>query len=176
MCEARCLVTWVTDVVRAERPRLVAIARREGLSAADALDAAQDAVVTFLGRPELPALVGRDAEGARLLTAIARNAARNARRRHHRARPHDGEPDAIAADAADAASGLARAEAQLALRACVASLGAGQERVVMLRLLDELSGDEVAQALGTTPGNVAVMLHRARARLQACLREADAAP
>ncbi len=175
MCEPSCLVAWVTRLVRAERPRLVAIARREGLSRADALDAVQEAVLIFLGRTEPSALVDRGPEAARLLAVITRNAARNARRRHHRARPHDAEVE-VADAGADAAAALAQAEARIAVSACVAQLGAGQQRVVIMRLLDEISGDDVAAALGTTPGNVAVMLHRARARLQACLRDADVAP
>jgi len=56
MCEPSCLVAWVTRLVRAERPRLVAIARREGLPDADALDAVQEAVLTFLGRDQASAL------------------------------------------------------------------------------------------------------------------------
>jgi RNA polymerase sigma-70 factor (ECF subfamily) len=59
---------------------------------------------------------------------------------------------------------------------CVSELGEGAQRIVMLRLLDELSGDEVAAELGTTPGNVAVMLHRAREKLRACLVALDATP
>ena len=77
------------------------------------------------------------------------------------------------AEDGDAAELLARAEARVAVSACVAELGPAARAVVMLRLLDEASGDAAAAELGTTPGNVAVMLHRARARLRACLAEAD---
>ncbi|HUJ61454.1 MAG TPA: sigma-70 family RNA polymerase sigma factor [Kofleriaceae bacterium] len=174
-CEHACFVAWVTRLVRAERPALVAIARGEGLADAEALDAVQDGLVTFLGLPEASALVDRDPDGARLLAAVVRNAARNARRRHHRARPHDGDPEALAAHD-DAAARVAAAEQRLAMSACVAQLGAGAQRVVMMRLLDELSGEEVAAELGTTVGNVAVMLHRARERLRACLAAAEVTP
>src|SRR5262245_18804851 len=100
-CEHACFVGWVTRLVRAERPHLVAAARAEGLADADALDAVQDGLITFLGLPAAAAIVDRasatlrvaarpgeagafdrDREGARLLATVVRNAARNARRRH----------------------------------------------------------------------------------------------
>jgi RNA polymerase sigma factor (sigma-70 family) len=179
MCDASCapdspcFVGWVTRLVRAHRPRLVAVARAEGLDAAAAPDAVQEGLLTFLGLPQAVAAAGRDDDGARLLTAVVRNAARNLRRRHHRARPHDGDADLVPAEDGDAAELLARAEARVAVSACVAELGPAARAVVMLRLLDEASGDAAAAELGTTPGNVAVMLHRARARLRACLAAAD---
>jgi len=171
-CEHACFVAWVTRVVRAERPRLVATARAEGLGDAEALDAVQDALITFLGLPAAAELVDHDRDGARLLTSVVRNAARNARRPHHRARPHDDSLEALPADD-DTLARIARAEERLAMNTCVAELGEGAQRVVMLRLLDELSGDEVAAALGTTTGNVAVMLHRAKDKLRACLARAE---
>ena len=172
-CQKACFVSWVTRLVRAERPRLVATARAEGLGDAEALDAVQDGLITFLGLPEAGELVERDVDGARLLATVVRNAARNARRRHHRARPHDGDADALASDA-DTLARIARAEDQLALSACVAELAESARRVVILRLLDELSGDEVAAELGTTTGNVAVMLHRAKEKLRACMLRGEA--
>ncbi|SRR5258706_2040745 len=172
-CEKACFVSWVTRLVRAERPRLVAAARAEGLGDAEALDAVQDGLITFLGLPDAGELVERDRDGARLLTTVVRNAARNSRRRHHRAKPHDGDADSLPADD-DTLARVARAEDQLAASTCVAELGETARRVVMMRLLDELSGDEVAEELGTTPGNVAVMLHRAKEKLRACLLRAEA--
>jgi len=173
-CQKACFVSWVTRLVRTERPRLVATARAEGLGDAEALDAVQDGLITFLGLPEAGELVERDADGARLLGAVVRNAARNARRRHHRARPHDGDADALPTDDADTLARIARAEDQLAMSACVAELAESARRVVILRLLDELSGDEVAAELGTTTGNVAVMLHRAKEKLRACMLRGEA--
>ncbi|MEZ4365188.1 MAG: sigma factor-like helix-turn-helix DNA-binding protein [Kofleriaceae bacterium] len=60
------------------------------------------------------------------------------------------------------------------LAGCVAQLGATQQHIVRLRLLEELSGDEAALALGLRPGHVAVLLHRARAQLSRCLADAVA--
>jgi RNA polymerase sigma-70 factor (ECF subfamily) len=36
-------------------------------------------------------------------------------------------------------------------------------------MLEEQPGDDVARALGITPGHVAVLLHRAKATLRACM-------
>jgi RNA polymerase sigma-70 factor (ECF subfamily) len=38
-------------------------------------------------------------------------------------------------------------------------------------VLEELSGDDAARELGVTPGHVAVLLHRARKQLEACMLE-----
>jgi len=168
-----CFVGWVTKLVRAERPRLVAAARNEGLGDAEALDAVQEALVTFLGLPEASTLIEHDQDGARLLIAVVRNAARNARRRHHRSKPHDGDVETLMDGGDDQVAMLSRAEERLAMSTCVAALGPGQQRVVIMRLLDEISGEEVAAQLGTTPGNVAVMLHRAKEKLRACLVDAQ---
>ena len=170
-----CCADWVSVLARDHAGRLAAIARREGVSATDALDVVQDAFHTLISRPDSDSLRDKPDDAARVLSTIVRNAARNLRRRHHRARPHDGEVDALAAPD-DTLAAIARAEDRLAMSACVAELGDGAQRVVMMRLLDELSGDEVAAQLGTTPGNVAVMLHRARERLRACLASADVTP
>jgi RNA polymerase sigma-70 factor (ECF subfamily) len=51
----------------------------------------------------------------------------------------------------------------------MAKLADGHRHVVTLRVLEELSGDEVARELGLTPGHIAVLLHRARAALAACM-------
>lgn len=41
-------ISWITRLVREHRGELVGIARREGLTGTDALDAAQAAFITFL--------------------------------------------------------------------------------------------------------------------------------
>ena len=99
-----------------------------------------------------------------------RNIARNARRLHHRARPHRAideiEPsgDALSGEAL-----VARAEEHVRLRACVDRLCGTQKAVVTLRLLEEQRGEDVAAALGITRGHVDVLLHRAKASLRECL-------
>jgi len=165
-----CSGDWIAGLARDHAGRLAAIARREGVGPIDALDVVQDAFHTLLARPEAATLRGRPAEAARLLAAIVRNAARNLRRRHHRARPHvelEHEPVTAGDPPADAAIDRARELVQLG--GCLAELGDIHRRVITLRVLEELSGDEAARALGLSPGYVAVLLHRARKQLERCM-------
>jgi RNA polymerase sigma-70 factor (ECF subfamily) len=57
------------------------------------------------------------------------------------------------------------------LRAALAALPARQRIVVTLHDVEGMSTEEVGEALGLTANNVRVLLHRARARLQAGLAE-----
>jgi RNA polymerase sigma-70 factor (ECF subfamily) len=161
-------------VVRQQRVELTRLARREGLGAEDAIDCVHDAFCTFLRLAlggELPADVARrDA----LLAGIVVNTARNKRRRHHLARPHR------AIDAIDPGDGgpstetlVAHAEECVRLRSCVDRLCETQRTVVMMRLLEERPGEDVAAALGITRGHVDVLLHRAKASLLVCMTEGD---
>jgi RNA polymerase sigma-70 factor (ECF subfamily) len=164
---------WVTRLVHEHRGALVGVARREGLGAEDAFDAAQEAFATFLVLPRARELAGGEDAGPTLV-ALVRNVARNARRLHAVARPHDSDGAAVEAlaDGAPAADArLAAAEERGRLERCVARLADVQRAVVTLRMLDERPGDDVARALGLQPGHVAVLLHRAKASLRACLTE-----
>ena len=162
--ESCCCADWVAGLARAHAGQLAAIARREGASAADALDVVQDALQLLLARDDLRA----DADAAaHVLAAIVRNRARNLRRRHHNARPH--EDVELASDAPSPADALDRAESAAQFAGCMAQLGDAHRHVVTLRVLEELSSDEAAEALGVTPGHVAVLLHRARKQLAACM-------
>jgi RNA polymerase sigma-70 factor, ECF subfamily len=165
-----CCSDWVTRLARNHASRLAAIARREGVGAAEALDVVQDAFGILLARPDAADLRTRpDEDGARVLATIVRNAARNLRRRHHNARPHveldeavllgDERPDAM----------LERRREGIQLASCMTELGEAHRHVITLRVLEELSGDEAAAALGVTPGHVAVLLHRARKQLADCM-------
>jgi RNA polymerase sigma-70 factor (ECF subfamily) len=167
-----CCADWVASLARDHASRLAAIARREGVDAIEALDVVQDAFHTFLQRPEAETLRDRPQDAARLLAAIVRNAARNARRRHHHARPHVelGET-ALTAEQPAPDVALDHAETAALLAGCMASLGDVHRHVITLRVLEELSGEEAARALGVTPGHVAVLLHRARKQLEACMQQ-----
>ena len=158
-----CCSTWVGQLARDNARRLVAIARSEGLAASDALDAVQDAFHTLLTRPDLRE---QPAEAARVLAAITRNAARNLRRRHHRAKPHE-DVELASDDRPDDA--LSRKETTAQLAGCMAKLGDVHRHVITLRVLEELSGQEAAAALGVTPNHVGVLLHRARKELEQCM-------
>ena len=61
------------------------------------------------------------------------------------------------------------AEAHVQLTGCLLTLQELPRAVVTARLLDERTGDDVARELSLTPGHVAVLLHRARKRLESCM-------
>lgn len=162
----------LTDLIRERRGAFVRVARREGLSPEDAVECTQEALSTFLqvlqrgGAPE-----DRD-EWTPYVNTIVKNAARNRRRRHHVALRHE-SIDAIdpAADGTSPEALLAEAEEHVRLRACVERLCGTQKSVVLLRLLEERAGEDVAGVLGITRGYVDVLLHRARASLRDCMLE-----
>jgi RNA polymerase sigma-70 factor (ECF subfamily) len=162
---------WVSDLARQHTRALSGIARAEGLSLDDALDAVQEAFQTFLNLPEARTLVGREQDSRRLLSTIVRNVARNMRRRAFRRLPHDGLSDRseIADDVPGVDELLARAEDELRLMGCVSKLSDIHQRVVRLRMLEELSGDDVARELGLRPDHVATLLYRAKKELFRCV-------
>jgi RNA polymerase sigma-70 factor, ECF subfamily len=165
-----CCGDWIAGLARDHAGRLAAIARREGASPTDALDVVQDALFALLARPDVDRLRDHPDDAARLLGAIARNAARNLRRRHHRARPHvelDAAALAVDEPAPDVAVAHRRATAQLA--GCMRRLGDLHRHVITLRVLEELSGPQAAEALGVTANHVGVLLHRARKELERCM-------
>jgi RNA polymerase sigma-70 factor (ECF subfamily) len=171
--EQCCCGDWIAGLARDHAGRLAAIARREGVSASDALDLVQDAFHMLLGRPDIAALRTRRGDAARLLSVIVRNAARNLRRRHHHARPHvDLEAEAIAAGEPLPDDALDQAATVVQLAGCLSQLGDVHRQIVTLRVLEELSGEEAARALGLTPNHVAVLLHRARKELERCMQAA----
>jgi RNA polymerase sigma-70 factor (ECF subfamily) len=195
--------TRLDAMVHGNRALLARVARSEGLAGEDVFDAVQEAFSAFLTRVRPRAApVGTDAaeggtvgsEGApggggetdaapvvassdaerRTLVALTRNIARNRRRLHATARPHDGDDATLAAlPAGDDVpeDQLLRAEQHARLACCVGRLADIQRAVVTLRMLDELPGRDVARQLGVTPGHVAVLLHRAKSALATCLSE-----
>jgi RNA polymerase sigma-70 factor (ECF subfamily) len=155
-------------LVDAHRALLARVARAEGMVGEDVFDVVQEAFVAYLGR------AAPSANPRRTLVAFARNLARNRRRLHATARPHLGDEatlDALADPDDDAEDQLVAAEDHARLECCVARLADVQRAVVTLRMLDELSGSDVAKQLGVTPGHVAVLLHRAKSALAHCLTE-----
>jgi RNA polymerase sigma-70 factor, ECF subfamily len=133
----------------------------------------QDALCTFLRLERQGTLPdGLDERVAAVFTMV-RNASRNARRRHHRSRPHElFDDDAPPLGAPTAEDLVLHAETTVRLRQCVASLCDAQRAVVTLRLLEERSGEDVAEALGLSRGYVDVLVHRAKAALRMCMRSA----
>lgn len=165
-------ITALSDLIREQRGLLVRVARREGLSAEDAVECAQEGLSTFLQmlqRGEAPA---ERAGWPPYVTTIVRNAARNRRRRHHVALRHEEiEGSDTPSDEASAEDLLAQAEEHVRLRACVERLCGTQKSVVLLRLLEERRGEDVAAVLGITRGHVDVLLHRAKLSLRECMAE-----
>jgi RNA polymerase sigma-70 factor (ECF subfamily) len=161
---------WVSDLARLHTRALSGVARAEGLSADDALDAVQEAFLTFLALPEARSLVGDEVDSRRLLSAVVRNVARNMRRRAFRRLPHE---ELTGREIVDDVPGvdtlLARAEDELRLRGCLSKLSDVHRRVVRLRMLEELSGDDVARELGLRPDHVATLLYRAKKELYRCV-------
>lgn len=170
----RGFLAWVTRLVREHRDALIVEARRGGLEPEDALDATQDALVAFLSLPHARRLSDVLEDSRAFLLVMVRNQARNRRRRHAHARPHDVDPELLAAIGDDTESVealVARAEAHVMALGCVERLGEVQRHVVSLRLLEDQPGHVVAERLGLSPNHVAVILHRAKARLRDCMRE-----
>lgn len=164
-------IRWISELARTQSGNLLAIARHEGLTATDALDAAQQAFYALLEVPDGYALAPEREDAERQMAALVRNAARNMRRQHHRARPHL-ELDALEATSDDepgAEEVLALAERHAALLSCVKQLAEIQRQVVTLRVLQEAATAEVAHRLELSQGHVAVMIHRAKIALRACL-------
>ena len=163
---------WVGQLVHRHRAELAAVARAEGLTPEDAFDAVQDAFRTFLTLPAAHPLIDAGEPSRRLLITLTRNVARNRRRLHARSRPHASDPALLAAlPAAEVGADelIAAAEDQIRLHRCVQTLADVQRAVVTLRMLDDVPGEDVAAALGITPGHVAVLLHRAKDNLLTCM-------
>jgi RNA polymerase sigma-70 factor (ECF subfamily) len=160
----------VGRLAREKRAALAGLARREGLGAEDAVDCVHDALCGFLELTQRGDLAVPPPEQASFLAGMVVNAARNRRRRHPVARAHvtldavEDEDDRPSTEVL-----LAHAEECVRLRGCVARLCEKQRTVVMMRLLDERPGEDVASALGLTRGHVDVLLHRAKVSLRVCM-------
>jgi RNA polymerase sigma-70 factor (ECF subfamily) len=162
----------VSQVARAKRGALAALARSEGLTAEDAVDCVQEGLCTLLDLVQ-SGEIASETDPSAVLATIVRNAARNHRRRHFRARPHENIEEHERADDSLALQEelVARAEEHVRLRACVAELCEVQQAVVTLRMLEERPGEDVAALLGISQNHVAVLLHRAKSALRTCMAD-----
>jgi RNA polymerase sigma-70 factor (ECF subfamily) len=170
---------WATRLVHTHRGRLYRLARREGLREEDALDCVQDAFHTFLLLPQARQLVESNEESIKLLSVLARNHARNRRRRHEIARPHDSGDETLAllsVEGLPVDELIAQAEDFALMVGCLDHLGKLQRAVVSLRMLDELAGEDVAVMLGLPRSHVAVLLHRAKQNVRSCMLSAGYRP
>jgi RNA polymerase sigma factor (sigma-70 family) len=170
---------WVTRLVHTHRGRLYGLARREGLREEDSLDSVQDAFQTFLLLPQARQLVESNDDSIKLLSVLVRNHARNRRRRHEVARPHDAGDEPLAlltAEAPPVDELIAQAQDFALMIGCLDHLGKLQRAVVSLRMLDEVAGEDVAAMLDLPPSHVAVLLHRAKQNLRSCMLSAGYRP
>lgn len=129
------------------------------LQPADADDLTQDVFEIAIAR--LPAL-REDAAFPGWIVSIARHAALDAARRRV---PLTGVPMDDLADGVDIE---ARVEAQRALDA-IRGLPEAYRETLLLRLLEGLTGEEIAERTGLAPGSVRVNLHRGMALLRTAL-------
>jgi RNA polymerase sigma-70 factor (ECF subfamily) len=170
MQEEPDFLSAIAALAQRERVALAALARSEGLGPEDAVDCVHDGLCTFLQRALRGELPAAESEWAPLLAQIVKNAARNGRRRHFRAKRHDAlEEEVAVGDGVAADDALAEAEAHVRLRHCVDELCDTQRSVVTLRMLEERPGEDVARELGITPEHVATLLYRAKHALRVCM-------
>ncbi len=177
--KASGLLEWVTRLVHTHRGRLYRLARREGLRDEDSLDCVQDAFHTFLLLPQARQLVESDDDSIRLLSVLVRNHARNRRRRHDIARPHDSGEEILALlteETLPVDELIAQAEEYALMIGCLDHLGKLQRAVVSLRMLEEIPGEDVGAMLGLPPSHVAVLLHRAKQKVRSCMLSAGYRP
>jgi len=144
------------EQVAAARPRVLRVAER--LVREDAEDVVQEAVLrAFLALSSL-----RDA--ARFESWLCGIAVNVAKLRLRRTAIH---ARALAVAAPNETVFLTEERELLQLvRDAVEVLPPGQRDVVLLHYVDDLSCEEIARILGTSPGAVRVRLHRARAQLR----------
>jgi RNA polymerase sigma-70 factor (ECF subfamily) len=129
--------------------------------------------------PQARQLVESNDDSIKLLSVLVRNHARNRRRRHAIARPHDSGDATLAlltAEALPVDELIAQAEEFALMIGCLDHLGKLQRAVVSLRMLDEVAGEDVAAMLGLPPSHVAVLLHRAKRNLRSCMLSAGYRP
>lgn len=150
---------WLARALAEDGPRLRATCRALTDSDAEADDLLQETLLRALTRPPV------DLERPVLpwLRTVARHLATDARRVRGRVEP-EVDVDALGDDPTDDTE-AARAVDE-ALVGAVAQLGLAQLSAFLLQTLLGLSADEVAEAVGRTPGNVRVLTHRARETLR----------
>lgn len=165
-------------LVRTHGPRMLAVTRRYTRNEEDAQEALQDAFVSAFRALE------RFEGGSRLATwlhRIAVNAALMLERKRSRRREQDieellpaygpgghrSEPPIAWNEPAGA--GLEREELRALVLRSIAELPENYRTVLVLRDIEELDLDEIAERLEITPGAAKIRVHRARQALRTLL-------
>jgi RNA polymerase sigma-70 factor (ECF subfamily) len=178
MAELRDLVDTVTggaamcDRLAAEHELCVQLAPRIRLYGlrhlrddAAAADLVQEALIILLeavrgGRIDDPEHVDR------FVLGTCRNLVSRSRRDERRSKAFQGAVLPLsAAELPPAFSSLDAARVAL----CLGKVGAREQRVVLLTFQEDRSAEEIATELGTSPGNVRVLRHRAMAAIERCV-------
>ena len=166
------------DLVRAYSPRMLAVTRRMLNSEDDAKDAVQDAFLSaFRGLSNF--------EGGSLLSTWLHRIAVNAalmKLRTRKRKPERSIETLLPVYLEDghhaenfqewnlpADKAMMRAEQRAVVRQCIGELPDNYRTVLILRDIEELDTDEVAERLGVTPNAVKIRLHRARQALRTLL-------
>ena len=156
------------ELVRTYQHRIFGVALRMLGNAAEAEDIAQEvflrvhrSVAEFRGEAKLSTWLYA------ITSRLCLNRLDTAERRH--GRQGDDALDRVPSDAASAEASLERTELEAALHEAIAGLPHDRRIVVVLRDVEGLSYEEIAEALGLEPGTVRSRLHRARLDLKAKL-------
>src|SRR5947207_5985436 len=153
------------DLVRIHQHRVFGVALRMLGSRAEAEDIAQE---VFLRVHRAMRDFRGEARLSTWLYGIASNLCLNrlASSERKRMRYDDDAVMLAPSDAVDATATLERGELEVALRQAIAELPDERRIVIVLRDIEGLSYDQIAQALDIEPGTVRSRLHRARLDLK----------
>lgn len=156
---------WLEGVYRDHSAAVLQAAYRVTGSVEDAEDVLQTVFARLAGRPDPPDL-------SRGALPYLRRAATNAaldivQSRHARtSTPLDLAPARYSSDTAPTQERQQHGrELASALRAAISRLNRRQAEIFVLKYFEELDHRSIADLLGTSPGTVAVTLHRVRSRL-----------
>ena len=156
----------VGDVIRRVRPRIFRYAMARIGAREEAEDVTQETCVALADA--LPRYDGDSGRFTSFVFGIASNKVLMSQRSRGR------RPEVAVADVPDVSSAapgpLERAERDDALRGLLARLDGLPDRhrdVLLLRIVADLSAEQVGEALGTTAANVRVIQHRALSTLRA---------
>jgi len=161
---------WLEPIYREHARAVMATAYRVTGNPEDAEDVLQTVFFRLARREKAPDL----STGALpYLRRAATNAALDVVESRHRRRgtPLEAVPEHVTEDKSALPDRVqVGRELRDALRRAVSTLGRRSAEMFVLRYFEELDNHEIAAIYDTTPGTVAVTLHRARARLSNELR------